>query len=98
MANFGEMAVALQVSRHRLENDIINMRRICARVGVSSMGTELAIEGFEHDVLLVDETIVLLREMSKYENDILDVIARKNSGRPQGLLSRIFDTARAAVL
>lgn len=97
MANFGQIAVALQVSRHRLENDLIKLRRLCENCGLSDMGTTLAMEGFEKDVMLVDEAVTLLREMSRYEGDVLDLIARKN-GQAITWLDKVLDTARAAVL
>ncbi len=96
MADFGKIAVALQVSRHRLENDLIKLRRLCEHCGLSDMGTTLAVEGFENDILMVDEAVTLLREMSRYEGDVLDLIARKN-GQAVTWLDKVLDTARMAV-
>jgi len=95
MATFGEMAVALHVSRHRLEDDAIKLRRLCEQVGLSEMGTEIACEGFRKVISMVDEAAVVLQEMSRHEQEILELLRRK-AGRDW--LGRLMDTVSAAML
>lgn len=95
MANFGEIAVALQLSRHRLENDLIKLRRLCETCGLSDMGTVLAVEGFERDLTMIDEAAAFFREMSRCEGDVRDLVARRNAPAVSWL-DKMLDTARAA--
>ncbi len=94
-SNFGEMALALIVSRTRLESDMIRLRRISEKCGVSDMGTALALQEFERDVTLVEQAGALLRELRPYEAEIRALIERKNR---KGLVARLFDGAIAAVV
>jgi hypothetical protein len=79
LANFGEMAVALQLARHGIEDQMFRLRRLCRNITMSTMGEDISIQHFEHDAYLIDEAIVILRELSRYENDVLDLILAKNT-------------------
>jgi hypothetical protein len=46
---------------------------------MSTMGEDISIQNFERDAYLIDEAIVLLREMSRYEGEVLDLILVKNT-------------------
>lgn len=81
-ASFADMAVALICSRTRLERDLIRLRQLTASISLSDMGTMLALEGFKQDLSAIEQCGVLLREMSRYENDVLALIERKNRQRP----------------
>lgn len=94
-SNFGDMALALIVSRTRLESDLIKLRRMCGQMSVSDMGTALALQGFERDLDLVQQAGELLRELRPHEAEIRALVARKN--RPS-LMQRMFDGALAAVV
>lgn len=96
MANFAEMSVALQMSRHRLENDLIKLRRLCSNVGLSDMGTQLAAEGFERDIFMVDEAAAILKVMSRYEGKILDLIQREEMGE-KSWVRKFIETAQFAM-
>ena len=73
------MAVALVVARHSIEDQIFRLRRLCRHVTMSTMGEDISIQNFERDAYLIDEAIVLLREMSRYEGEVLDLILVKNT-------------------
>lgn len=93
--SFSEIAVALRVSTSRLEIDITHTRRMCAKIGLSDMGSELAVEQFVRDVALVDQAATLLKDMAPFEAEVRALIARKRAGK--AWLERVLETATASL-
>jgi hypothetical protein len=83
MANFGEMSVALLVARHGLENEMFRARQIAGRIGLGAGSVIIVAEGFERDIGIVDEAAGLLKVMARYEDDIRDLVKRKEAAALQ---------------
>lgn len=90
---FAEMAVALLCSKVRLESDIIRLKRLCESCGLSDMGTVLAIEAFENDVLMVKAAGEFLRDAHGIEREVRMMLERKQTGRWPRIVNRLTSSA-----
>lgn len=101
MANFGEMSVALLCARHGLENELHRARQIAGRIGMSTGSVLIVAEQFERDVGIVDEAAAMLKLMSRYENDIRDLVRRKEAEATRaakGWVTRLMDATASLAL
>jgi len=92
--NLGEVAVSLLAAQSQLEDTSRKLRRVCITVGLSGMGTELAVEAAEQDVVNVKVAFELMKRISRHEKKILTYLA-KCEREPVSLLDRAIIPMRA---
>lgn len=90
-ATFADIAVALTLASGKLQLDLAQTKVIAGRIGLSTMGLALVVDGLERDAALVDQAIELFKRMSEVEPQVRAVLARKAS-------RRWTDFARVAVV
>jgi hypothetical protein len=88
---FADIAVALTLASGKLRLDLTQTKIIAARVGLSTMGLAVVVDGLERDAQLVEQAIDLFKRMSEVEPQVRAVLERK-------IARRWTDFARVAVV
>jgi hypothetical protein len=78
---FNDIAVALALAASKFRLDIEQMELVAARVGVSIMGTSLALTELNRNLDLIVAAHHFFRESASVEREMRAMILRKKNGR-----------------
>ncbi len=76
-STFAEIAVALSLAHSKLQLDLAQTEIIARRIGLSSMGLDVVVEGLRKDVANVEQALDLFKAMTDIEPQVRAAIARK---------------------
>ena len=79
--SFDDMAVALALAASKFRLDVEQMELLTARIGVSPMGSAIAIAELQRNLDLVVQAHLFFKENAPAEGEIRALILRKKSGR-----------------
>lgn len=79
--SFDDMAVALALAASKFRLDVEQMELLTARVGVSPMGSAIAIAELQRNLDLVVSAHHFFKESAAAEGEVRAVILRKKNGR-----------------
>lgn len=79
--SFDDIAVALALAASKFRLDVEQMEILAARVGVSPMGTALAISELQRNLDLIVAAHHLFKDGAPAEREVRAVVERKKGGR-----------------
>lgn len=79
--SFAEIAVSLALAMPTLRLAMARTEVIGQRIGISSMGIDVALEALRRDQSNVERALELLKELAEAEPEIRALLARKRNGR-----------------
>jgi hypothetical protein len=81
LPSFDDMAVALALAASKFRLDVEQMELLTARVGVSPMGSAIAVAELQRNLDLVVSAHHFFRECAAAESEVRALVLRKKSGR-----------------
>ena len=85
---FDAIAVALALAASKLRLDLEQMEFLTARIGLSPMGTALAVQELQRNLDLIVHAHHFFKDNSAVEPEVRAMVLRKKSGR-WGMFARV---------
>ena len=76
-APFAEIAVAMTVALGKMRLDLAHTMIVARSVGVSNMGLEVVAAERERDIALIEQSLLLFKEMAEIEPQVRALIDRR---------------------